>query len=456
MRSFTKRSPIVVAWIAALGLGCGETGGPGAGPAMVSGRIGAGAFAQTERPVVRAFGVQGGGSLTGVSDGVSVDAEGRYRLVVTIPEDGAQDLLIRAQAGSTEGSVILSGTITPGDARVAAPITLETSVEGDLLVQGEATASWPGEVSSGASLRALVSADLAADLRASGNYSAALSSSAEATVSGMEAFEAMLVNEAAGAADAQVEAALDAVLAAQTDADVSLDAASTAAEQEAAAQAYLVAAAQAWADAGISARQLAIAAHARAEAMWVYATGLPGDVRAQVESAIEGARANLVTAAIEAEFGTIAAGSATLEAVVQAGGTLRADIQSAADAGAQAQAAIEIAWSDYAAAVKAQLDAAVQAAVQGDVSGAMDLLAQSVANLRAELQAAVAKLSATLDADATVSGTVNALGRYFVSATAEANVNALVEAGLSRGMAEAAVRALAIVDASLIARGPQD
>ena len=392
---------------------------------------------------IAAFQVQGDGSLSAISEGATqTDAQGRYTVTVDLSAGVATDIIVRAgEEGQEVGSVIVTETLEAGDEATAAPITVESSVEVDVYIEARASGSWDEDESTSSGLRALISAELAEALVASGDYESGVEASARATLSAMSTWSQTLRQEAVGASEAEVSAALEAQAEAQAEHDARLDEAEGEEEREQAEEDFIEALAGAWGEAGLTVEQTTLAARASADAFILYTAELEEGAEGQARSDSEATASTFATASIEAQAALVGLGEQSQGAIAEAGVELNARIEAAGEAGQEAERDIEAAWIDYRAEVEAQLSAAFEGieraafeaastAVEASIEAHAAILASlSASDDEAENAAALAEAYGALRAGVLAEGNVELLGEAFAEARAEAVLEVLLALG---------------------------
>lgn len=392
----------------------------------VQGRLTAEASGEAgvESKAITASRVDENGDQEEVATG-ETDADGKYSLELDAALTAGTTLLIEARDGEQLlGRVAFEASATAEGSVGAPPITGESTAEANVWLEASA---------SGNVCAACTTADLAQRIDA--RVAAALNASADADVyaqfatsvyAGLEARSAMLLHASVGATQEQLDAAQASSSSAHAALTTSLSASTSDAELTAAQATYVEAYAQAYLDAGITTIQLAEAAQAEAGARASMTITADPETTAQIVANIESTRAAHVTAAVNAAFE--AQGEANAE-VESAGAELESSIEAAADAGADAQTQIDAAWASYSATVRVEVEAQLDIAQQTVLTG-MDTSFEAGAS-------AYATALAALETSGAAAGSVTALATLKGAIVADANVDALVTAGLSEEAAGA-------------------
>lgn len=362
--------------------------------------------------------VTAAGALTGASGEFVVETG------IETGEGARPDIVVVAAQGGTAWKAVVSGNLRHGATANVRPLTAASTLEAEIyarmMSQGKASAA------SYAELRAMVDAELAALVET--NDVIAVNGLAAAVAAQAEAREAVATDVSLGAGETQ----FDAVVAAELEAAIALDAAlhaagggeaETRAATEAWLQALLLAQTQAGAGLAAGAKSRQVAAAALAEA----AFGLNAEVRAALHRRAALTGALLVAAATRAQFQALAAGEGALEAVADAGVLLRFQVESAADV-----EAIEAACAQYHDTIVAELGASLGA----HEAGLLSADAEAGGALKTALETRLAIAFTTQDV-------VEAYLEYFAAVRAEVESSL---AGAGAGTISAAAEALIAVN----------
>lgn len=356
-------------------------------------------FGPVAGSTVTAFRVQSDGSLTAISDGATTDVSGRYSLDVSFTGSTISDVIVQAEGSATggfEGEAIVSGTLHDGGTVSAPPMTDETRVEADVYVSARVQGDWDGSVDTTAALREEIDADTSAALSASTQYAADVAVYARACASGLKARAHMLVSSGLGVTSSQLGGYLQAETDARAQLDGSLDAALTPGDVTAALDAWVQAIVSARTQAGITLQQMSDAVEAQVTAVESASVTLSSSVRSQLSVAVETARAEAIADANESAFVALGASGQVQSDVASA----RVQLESAIQASAGVEGQITSAWHQYDATVEADLKATVDAAVTGSAT-AIDQVQAGLTAAQSAMVTAVG--SANGDVDAIVS-----------------------------------------------------
>lgn len=440
----------VSALAASLFLACGgsdkdpDGDNPGGGTtakqtAALSGRVDLAERTELKDGTVTAYEIEKDGALTKVSSATAIDAGGKYTLTVEVGDDTFDDLLVRAEKGTAHADVLVSGTLAAKGTATAAPIDAETSAEAEVYVHARAKGIWT-EHASKVLLREMISAEMGAELRNAMDHDAAIDAAAKGVTAAVIAWDGMLRREELGVAGEQVDAFLQLEASAQAKLDQSLDAAATAELEAQAFTQYRTSMDQAWDMAAISVEQRAAAAQAAAVSMRVYAQQLAP----RFVVAAEQMRAATVTAAIEAQFSLVSEVETDREAVADAGVLLRATIDGAIAAGADAPQRIASAWSEYHTAVRARMDKNLELAQRA----ALINVELALTGAESALRTSLGRVTANASPAVTAAAVVNAYGTFSAAVTAPAQITALATASVNLDRARALLEMMLLLDSS--------
>jgi hypothetical protein len=410
------------------GAGCGQASSDQSKTSQLTGRV----DGAPQGTSVSAYHVGSDGKLSAASsDSAKTDADGRYRLAVTVgPGDGT--LVIMAADGAYAIGAVAVDASGAGATILAAPINARSTVESDLLIAAKTSGEWSGAASIGA-LHTCISDQLAAVLKASASYRADVLATARAATAAMEAWSAML--HAEGVTQDRLDVAAAAIARAAVELDARLDAAAGDADRQAAFDAFAEARSRAFLDAGVTLDQLATASVAAADAMRAHAVVLPVIVRAAAMADAERLRARVVAEEVTAECTALDTSGTAAQAVSAAAGDLRARIDATASAGLDAGTQLHDAWARYRAAVVAQGEAllGVSLVVAAQLEAAFDAAVGALVTARTALSADASAVD-----DARIE--IEALMHFRASVAVVARL--LTDAGVATERAAAVLRVL--------------
>ncbi len=431
---------LFIAGMLVFGIACGETENgenqpPGGDTAEVHGQLEG--ESEFEGKVVTAFEVTSDGSAEVVSeDEAEVEADGSYSLFIDLELYSGGDVYVEAEReddNSSQGSVLVEGSIEAGASIDTAPITVETTFETDTYLEARQSGDWDDDNCTTADHRSYASAEAAAEARASADYQSEVEAFSRASASAMKASAEYLM-EAEGKARADLESSFEARSEARAQLDADLLAEST--DSEGAFEAYLEAAAQARSEIDLDTEAKARDAQASAEAFVAASAEMSADVRTKAQARAETKREYFVSAAVDAKLETLEAGSEVRSNVESAASDLRGELQAAGDVSAQASA-----WADFKAAVEGELEADTQM-VLDELESAFAAYASAMAAVDASSSAEVIAgdcLAAYLDLWASAESELGALsdvpGMLDDDTAIEALVYLMVHLELAAGLA---------------------
>lgn len=369
---------------------------------------------------VRAYTIADDGSLVLVGE-ASVEAEASYAIEVP---DGAFKLIVEAydETEAAVGSVIVEATGSAGATIEAAPITSETSLEAQVLIEMVASGAVSLAEANAVDLRARLDAQIALALRAKEESGADISADVRALAEAVAVAQAAEIEAYAAAG---IEITQRALFEAEVAAAQALAAGLHAAER---GSAEVVAEFYAALDAVAEGQGVVAEQRARAEA-WA-GLGFRATLEASADSDELVAAALTQAALLEAR-----ASEAAIEAALEAGGVLDLIADLALGAMGDLLGEIELATSVEAVAsafadlsVELVGDGEVQGSVLGDVlevnaateasaQAAVDATASAAATLDASLQAAF-DTAGSVDAEAMAEAIAAAYGDFYAAVDA--------------------------------------
>ncbi|MCK6547913.1 hypothetical protein L6R52_18825 [Myxococcota bacterium] len=336
---------------------------PGAPPthAVLAGRIDPADVSVLAGAKVAVYSVGERGKLARISKdgGAKSDAEGRFQLEVALPEDGPHDLLVTAEhagAGGRGAVVVPSWAVVDG-VIVASPITVETAVESDVYLMAVREGIWRISIGSG-EIRAFVSPEVAARVRASPSYDRDILALAHASSAGVEAWYQSLLRPEVGLDLERLRTILEAVGWAQVALDAQLYAAEDAEQTDEAKTIHRVVVSAAYGSIGLDPGDLALAAQASADAMLEFAPTMTNESHSSLVADAEAFRARHVTLAVEHLFHEAGAPERDRLAVRSAGQRLEGRILSAGlgtPSREELDVAVKRAWTEYRSDVQGRL-----------------------------------------------------------------------------------------------------
>lgn len=308
--------------------------------ATVEGRVDdQGRRAAVQGAVVTAYRIDADGSLIRIDDSateVTTDASGSYSIDIQFDEgvDVMSDVVIRAESTTFgQAHTLVTGDVAVDSTVTAAAMDTETSLEAEIYIDARVDGDWDDSTMSVPMLRTMVGArtatafDVVSDLDSQG--SAELDVVTDAVLSSMVAFNTVLRGEAMSetSADADFDAVLDTMTELQASFDQASDAASTSAEANTAAQIMFDSMIGAYMEEGFTSSDLALGAHAAAEASLLFAEDMNEDIAAVFAGEMSEVRTMLAVDAMTDAFADLDLSSDT-EAK---GDTLLGDLQTTLD-----------------------------------------------------------------------------------------------------------------------------
>jgi hypothetical protein len=375
---------------------------------------------------IRVSAIQPDGTLELIGDG-AVKSDGSYDVSVAAADTEKVVVQSIDASGSVRASVIVAKSGAQGATTVVSPMTTETSVEAEVLMQLIAQGITLAEANA-IDLRARIDSETAAQVKASADVSASVKALAEAIAA---AQRAQLKAYAQAGVTTTQSALFEAELSAASSLDTSLDAAGDASAAQkaqddfvAALQAKVIAAAGDAKKASHGERAASIAFRATIDARLNANAGAVADAAARQAAGLEARRS---TAAEQAALTAGSAAQSTLDAFAAAGATLQASLRASSSVTETATA-----YAAYRASLVGS--ASVSGSILGDYLGvdattqltvqtAVSAVASAGTTLDASLSTAAStsiKASQAIDFDAYADAVVSALQTFDQAAQAQA------------------------------------
>jgi hypothetical protein len=408
---------------------------------------------EVEGYAVTAHRVSGKGRTSITGEAGETDAEGNFSVSVDVASS-IKDFVVSAEKESAgSGEVIVSKTLEEDAQITVEPISVESSVEADVYVEARGSGEWSGDGCAGcttAQLRTMIESNTAALVDTSTDYQSDVQAEARAVVAGMKAWERGL-EENAGAAQADIDAALEAQTTARGELSTAIANAESESEVDTAVETYLDAAATAYTDNNIDAKIRGVAAQSTAEAMTALQAALTAQAQQRARVNAELWRAQRVHTAIEAHADAMAEWSQSRQdAIAQAYSDLQADLEAAASASSDFETQVEDAWSNYCSDVRAEIYAALEAEADSgiDFAGSVKSEIDAALSTARSTYTSALDISAGASADAAAETSVQAFGSLWSTVNAQTNLDIVTGAsatatGISEGSAESSLKAMA-------------
>ena len=394
--------------------------------ARISGKVysssSPGALAKTTAPVegasVTVARLQADGSFQTVSTGaVQTNASGEFQVEADVSAESG--LFVIAEKGSQRWMAVVNSTVEAGETTVCQPHTDESTAEAE--AAREDVQEDQNRDIAYTDIAAYIDAELGSRIK--GNASAGATVVGALKSSGQARQQALLHSEI-GATSAQIEAAAQARAAAQQQLEVSLyQAGENQSMIEAAYESYHQALVNAYVNAGLTASAYAKAGEVAARS-WVKNTAtLSTQARLAAVKSAAYLRAWAVARGNEARFQAAGAAQAQMNAVANAGVSLRASIRSAAS-----EAEILAAFESYHNTVIEQLKITLSA--QATAISNVDVAINEIGGAKATLSVAVsaaASTNALVDAYMAYYSSVKTLVNTMATTATQAEINLMTD-----------------------------
>lgn len=283
-----------------------------------------------EGAVVTAAQVTASGQLETIGNAqAETNAQGEYTLEVDVSAvtDAANRIVIVAEAEGESAKAFVTGNVQNGSSFTVQPISFESSAEAEVFQN--LVANGNTDVVTKADIEAAVETDVAADIESNAqnaaNIAAALASSAQAKAQfyaekGVEISEDQRNQIVQIKQDAQVQLASE------------LNAATSTDEKQTAFDTFLRTVANAELEAGVEAWAVAESNDFAARVLVQESSSLSADAQSEVRKQAYFIAAVAIDAAVQAQAQAVEASESTVDALADAGASLRADIRSTTNA----------------------------------------------------------------------------------------------------------------------------
>ena len=409
--------------------GCGEDSDNMTQPestARISGKVYSsgtpGALAKTTAPVegasVTVARLQADGSFQTVSTGAAqTNANGEFQVEANVSSESG--LFVIAEKGSLRWMAVVNSTVEAGETTVCQPHTDESTAEAEA-AREDVQEDQSRDIAY-ADIAAYIDAELAGNIK--GNATA-IATVVGALKSSGEARQQALLHSEIGATSAQIQSAAQARATAQQQLEASLyQAGENQSMIEAAYESYHQALINAYVNAGLTASAYAKAGEVAARS-WVKNTAtLSTQARLAAVKSAAYLRAWAIARGNEARFQAAGAAQAQVNAVVNAGISLRAAIRSAAS-----ESEIMAAFESYHNTVIEQLKITLSA--QATVISNIDVAINEVGGAKATLAVAVnaaASTNALVDAYMAYYSAVKTLVNTMATTATQTEINLMTE-----------------------------
>lgn len=338
MKLFSQKILLIVFSLCILSVACDDSssdGVPDGETATFNGRVENTSSAQSSDPavegaVVTAAYVTADGELQTIGDTqAETNAEGEYMLEVDVSSSGdfANNIVIVAQGEEQSAKAFVTGEVENGTEFTVQPITFESSAETEVFQH--VVAGNNSELVTKADIEATVEAEVAQDIESNvenaANVAAGLASAAEAKA---ELYAERGIEFSEDVQNQVIEAKQQAQLQLESE----LNAATSASEKQAAFNTFLQLMAQAELDAGIDAGAVAESQDFAARVLLKNSTSLSADAQSEIRKHFYFYLAVATDAAVQAEAEVVGASESTIDALVNAGATLRTDLRNTTNA----------------------------------------------------------------------------------------------------------------------------
>ena len=410
----------------------------------ISGRVDTGRQKSISGALVTAYRVATDGSLTALlGDGATATttAEGLYELVIDLADEVENDVIVVAESGELEASVMLSRLLEAASDIDSAPMTIETSIESDTYLDALVNELFSADTHTRSQLRGLITAAVADAIITESDVSAAIGTLAESTIAAMTGFRATFDHEDSETTADQLEDALAALVSAQAELDAALLNAADADAVNAALDIYADATIAGFIDGEVDLQDLVAAMQSQSVAMMRHTVALDEGARNAANAGVAAIEAAALAAATEGWFAVMqsegAVEAAGMAAVQEATKELVNKVASAGQGAESIQTDIQAAFDTFQSAITTQIDAAT-----GDgfaITRAMSGIRSGMDEGASVLSGVLNALSASAGAIANGRAAADAFAGFYSSVASSANIGALTAAGFASDLASGAL-----------------
>ena len=341
MQTQSLRNLILILSIAFLGVSCNDdssTGVDSGGAATFEGKVEntsaqkstASSSSTVEGAVVTAAHVNTDGSLETISSNqVQTNAEGEYSLSVDVSAaaETSNRIIIVAESEGQSAKAFVASNVENGNTFTVQPISFESSAEADVFQN--IVANGNTDLVAKADIEAAVESDVAADIEGSADNAASVAS---ALVSSAEAKVQFYAEKGVEISEDQRQQVMQIKQEAQVQLDTELDAAANTQEEQAAFNTFMQTVADAELEAGVEAWAVAESNDFAARVLIQNNADLSTDAQSEIRKHAYFFTAVAVEAAVRAEADVLEASESTINAIADAGATLRTEIKSTSNA----------------------------------------------------------------------------------------------------------------------------
>lgn len=338
MMNFTRKikSTTLILGLAFLGFSCSDSGNDSES-ATISGKVENGnqKVVVADGAVVSAARITSNGSVQTI-DGTEVDTEASGRFDVAVNAEAYQNIIVQAKSETETTMGYVGARIENGGSYTIKPIDTESSAE--TKVFAELVASGNAEMVNKSEIEAVVTSNSAAAINSSTSESSriatALSNSARVRA---EYFE----SEFEGESDAKMEAVANAMIDAQTQLETQLNNSTSVEARQEAYATFRTSFTEAYLNAEMEASTAAKIVEMWGRIFINSTSNASAEVKSEINTQVSILTATIIDTAVRAEMEAAGAEQSSRNAVVQAGVTLKSEINASAGVMSEIRASFE-------------------------------------------------------------------------------------------------------------------
>lgn len=338
MMTFTRKlkSTTLILGLAVLGFSCSDSDN-NSESATISGKVENGnqKVVAADGTVVSAARITSSGSVQSI-DGTEVDIEASGRFNVAVNADAYQNIVVQAKSEAETHMGYVAAKLENGSSYTIKPIDTESSAE--TKVFAELVSSGNADIVNKSEIEAVVTSNSAATVNSSTSESSriatALSNSARVRA---EFFE----SEFEGESEAKMEAVTSAMIDAQTQLESQLNSSNSVEARQEAYATFRTSFTEAYLNAEMKASTAAKIVEMWGRVFINSISNASAEVKSEMNTQVSLLTATIIDTAVKAEMEAAGAEQSSRDAVVQAGVTLKSEINASAGVMSEIRAAFE-------------------------------------------------------------------------------------------------------------------
>lgn len=338
MMNFTRKikSTTLIIALAMLGFSCSDSSNDSE-TATISGKVENGnqKVVVADGAVVSAARITSNGSIQTI-DGTEVDTEASGRFDVAVNADAYQNIIVQAKTEAETTMGYVGARIENGSSYTIKPIDTESSAE--TKVFAELVASGNAEMVSKSEIEAVVTSNSAAAINSSTSESSRI---ATALINSARVRAEYFESEFEGESDAKMEAVANAMIDAQTQLETQLYSSTSVEARQEAYATFRASFTEAYLNAEMEASTAAKIVEMWGRVFINSTSNTSAEVKSEINTQVSILTATIIDTAVRAEMEAAGAEQSSRDAVVQAGVTLKSEINASAGVMSEIRASFE-------------------------------------------------------------------------------------------------------------------